>query len=351
MEAEKAEASWTYENLFQNCKYTVGLSAVVAFGYCCLPVIVNQLHGFFIWFDWFTLVLRNLLFLSVVVSIIIFVIYVIFSKIQTTEKKEPDLYDQYVAAGPPPPTVMPFDSYNISKFEDFGYDNSSTYRENVPAFQAVKAVEESSYSYDQEVVEMSSKSYRRTSRSEKKMTERMVEYRKTETERVTKTGSWRSQSMDGLSSGEEFRRTIKTFVSEQKKMHIIRASGVDDQLENGYIHRASGVDDCVHYWEHGAVPQWQNDDVPQLQNGGVPHWWQNGSVSQLQNSDVPQWQNGGVLQLQNGDVPQWQTGGVSQLQNGVHEPQNGIVQWKGSRDDGSGRHRHRHGHRSRKHRQ
>ncbi|CAD5313194.1 unnamed protein product [Arabidopsis thaliana] len=116
----------------------------------------------------------------------------------------------------------------MSKFEDVGYYNNSTYRENVPAFQAVKAVEESSYSYDQEVVEMSSKSYRRTSRSEKKMTERMVEYRKTETERVTKTGSWRSQSMDGLSSGEEFRRTIQTFVSEQKKMHIIRASGVDD---------------------------------------------------------------------------------------------------------------------------
>ncbi|EFH66608.1 predicted protein [Arabidopsis lyrata subsp. lyrata] len=276
MEAEKAEASRRYNNPFQNIRSYVEVAGVVALGYCCLPAIVNLL------------------------------------KTKTTEKKEPEIYDQYVAALPPPPTVTPFDYYDILKVGDFGYENNSSYREIVPEFQAVKAVEESRCTYDQEVVEMSSKSYRRT-RSEKKKTERMVEFRRTESERVTKTGSWRSQSMDGLSS-EEFRMTVETFISEKKKM-LIRDSGVVDQWQNGY----------VHFWEHDYVPQWQNGGVPQLQNGCVP-----------------QWQNGGVPQLQNGAVNQWQ--------NDVPEPQNGIVQWQGSRDDGSGRHRHRHGHRSRRHR-
>ncbi|CAE5957969.1 unnamed protein product [Arabidopsis arenosa] len=336
MEAEKAEASRRYNNPFQNIRSYVELAGVVALGYCCLPAIVNLLHVVVpLWFDWFTLVLRNLFFVFVVVNVIIFLIYITFSKTKTTEKKEPEIYDQYVAALPSPPTVTPFDYYDILKVGDFGYEHTSSYREIVPEFQAVKAVEESSCTYGQEVVEMSSKSYRRT-RSEKKKTERMVEFRRTESERVTKTGSWRSQSIDGLSS-EEFRMTVETFISEKKKM-LIRDSGVVDQWQNGY----------VHFSEHGYVPQWQNGGVPQLQNGSVPQW-QNGCVPQWQTGGVPQWQTGGVPQLQNGGVPQLQNGAVNQWQC-VPEPQNGVVQWQGSRDDGSGRHGHRHGHRSRRHR-
>lgn len=296
MESEKAEKSKRYNNSFRNILFFVEVAVVVTLlGYWCFPAIMNLLQAVTVWFDWFTLVLRNLFFVFLVVNVIIFLIYVSFSKTKTTGEKKPDLYDQYLAAVPPVVRTSPFDYYDILKAGDVEYYNNFNYRATVPAFQTVKAVEESSCTYDREVVEeVSSKSYRRT-RSEKKKTEKKVEYRRTESERVTKTASWRSQTMDGLSS-EEFRMTVETFITEKKKT-LLRDSGV------------------------------------------VDHW---------QNGVVPQWHNGVVNHLQNGVVPQWQNSVVSHWQNSVPEGQNGVVQWQRSRDDGSGRHRH--GHRTRNHR-
>ncbi|EOA38300.1 hypothetical protein CARUB_v10009793mg [Capsella rubella] len=299
MEAEKAgAASKTYNDPFRSILFVVEVTAVVTLlGYWCLPAMVNLLHEVVVWLDWFTFVLRNLFFVFLVVNVIIFLIYVSFCK-TNTGKKKPDLQDQYLAAFPPLPRACPYDVFDIGE-----YNHSYSYTEPAPTVQAVKAVEESSCTCccDREVVEVSSKSYRRTRSEKTKKTEKMVEYRRTESERMMKTASWRSQTMDGLSS-EEFRMTVETFITEKKKTLL--------------------------------------QDMDQWQNGTVPQWRKNGA---LQNGVFPQWQS---LQWQN-PVPEPQND-IVQWQNPVPEPQNDVVQWQRSRDNGSGRHRR--GHRSRSHR-
>ncbi|KAG7536791.1 hypothetical protein ISN44_As13g007170 [Arabidopsis suecica] len=70
-------------------------------------------------------------------------------------------------------------------------------------------------------------------RSEKKKSEKKVEYRRTDSERVMKTASWRSQSMDGL-RGKEFHLTVETYIKEKKKT-LNLYHGVLDQWQNGAV--------------------------------------------------------------------------------------------------------------------
>ncbi|XP_010498385.1 PREDICTED: uncharacterized protein LOC104776074 [Camelina sativa] len=186
--------SWNYvpNNLFSNILSVVKLAAF-AVGAWYLPATVTSLHAVMVWFNWLLGVLKILLILSAAVG----AIFLVFAFLHET-KKERELYDQLLAV-PPPPPVSTFDNCNIlNGHQDVGYYNYSGYREtSVPAFQeCYKPVEESICSYDREVVEVSSKSYRRTRTEKKKKTEEKVEYRRMETERVTKTASRRSKKMD-----------------------------------------------------------------------------------------------------------------------------------------------------------
>ncbi|XP_010459634.1 PREDICTED: uncharacterized protein LOC104740657 [Camelina sativa] len=366
---------WNYgpNNLFSNILSVVKVAAF-AVGAWYLRATVTSLHAVMVWFNWFIGFLKILLFASAGVGASFLALAYLHESKTTKEKERELLYDQYLAV-PPPPRVLTFDDYNIlNGHQDVGYYNNSVYRETVPAFQEFyKPVEESICRYDREVVEVSSKSYRRTRSEKKKKTEEKVEYRRMETERVTKTASLRSKTMDGLSR-EDFRMTVETFIMERKKSLLQER----DPWQNGAVPQWQKNDGLGDHWQYG-VPQLQQDGVDYLQNGVDPQCQQNGAANRLENGVFPQFQNGDFPQLQNGDfaqlqngvdhwqqngvAPQWQQNGVvPQLQNGVvpqwkskwenngvPEPQNSIVQWHGSRDDGSGRHR-RHGRRSRSHR-
>lgn len=220
----------------QNVIFIVKVSAILAVsGYCGYPKILNLLECVELWFGWFRLVLRNVFFVFIIANALIGSIY--FSFLKTTEKKKPDLYDEYIAAVPSVIRSSPEPSFALVEVGDYGggYYSKSSYQEiTVSQFQAVNTVEESKC-YERVVMETSSKSYRRTTSLEKKKKRSTVEYRRTESERVTKTASWRSHAMDELSS-EEFRMKVETFIMGYKKKMI-----------NG------GVDQ----WQN-SVPQWQD---------------------------------------------------------------------------------------------
>lgn len=220
----------------QNVLFIVKVSAVLAFsGYWGYPTIINVLEGVELWFRFF---LRNVFFIFIIVNALIGSIY--FSFLQTTGKKKPDLYDEYIAAVPSVVRPSPEPSSALMEVGDYGggyYSNSSYQEITVPQFQAVGTVVESEC-YEQVMMETSSKSYRKTTsfeKEKKKKRSTVVEYRRTESERVMKTASWRSHAMDELSS-EEFRMKVETFITGYKKKMI-----------------------------NGSVDQWQNC-VPQLQD-------------------------------------------------------------------------------------
>ncbi|ESQ34839.1 hypothetical protein EUTSA_v10009784mg, partial [Eutrema salsugineum] len=214
----------------------------------------------------------NIFFVFLFANALILLIYVLYLY-TTPEKKQLDLYDQYIAAAPAVVRTSPEDHYNETVVRDYddnhGYDNNDV----VTAFRNTVETVTESLSYDRVAMEVSSsKSYRKT-RSEKKA--RMVEYhRRTESERVTKkTASWRSQTMEGMSS-DEFRMTVETFIMQNKRM-LLHQYGVAHQPQN----------DVVDYqWQNGVAGQW----LPEQEYGGAALPWQNG---------VPHWQNG---------VVQWQ---------------------------------------------
>ncbi|KAL0697947.1 hypothetical protein Bca4012_054069 [Brassica carinata] len=241
---ENEEPNKGHDNTFtlQNVIFIVKVSAILAVsGYCGYPSILNLLECVDLWFGWFRLVLRNVFFVFIIVNALIGSIY--FSFLKTTGKKRQDLYDEYIAAVRPVPSVVrssPEPSSALMEVGDYGggyYSNSSYQEITVSQFQAVNTVEESKC-YERVAMEStSSKSYRRTTSLEKKKMKMRsrVEYRRTESERVTKTASWRSHAMDELSS-EEFRMKVETFIMGYKKKMI-----------NG------GVDQ----WQN-CVPQWQD---------------------------------------------------------------------------------------------
>ncbi|KAF8080460.1 hypothetical protein N665_0944s0022 [Sinapis alba] len=274
MEAENDEATKRHYNTFslKNILFIVQVSAALAVaGYCGYLPIVSLLEGFILWFDWFRLVLRNIFFIFIILNVLIGSIYFTFPK--ATVKKKPSLYDDYITAVPSVIRSSPEPSFAPVEVGDYG---GVVYYYNTPPFQAVNTVEENGC-YERVVMEMDSKSCKRTTRSEKKMkkTRSTVEYQRTESERVMKTASLcrLHGMMDGLSS-EEFRMTVETFIMEKKNIYDWRnccpqlQNGVADQWQNGF-----------HQWQNGGVHQWQNC-VPQLQNGGFDQW-QN-CVPQLQ---------------------------------------------------------------------
>ncbi|CAH8357253.1 unnamed protein product [Eruca vesicaria subsp. sativa] len=223
----------------QNVIFIVKVSAVLAIScYCGYPKIINVIQGVDLWFDWFRLVLRNVFFIFIILNALIGAIY--FSFLKTTGEKKQDLYDEYIAVVRPSQET----SFRPMEVGDYGcgYSSNSRCQETTVApFQVVKTVEESKC-YERVVMETSSKSYRRTtSLEEKKKKRSMVEYRRTESERVMKTASWRSQAMDELSS-EEFQMKVETFIMGYKKKIYCQNGGVD-QLQN-------------------CVPQWQGQPDP-----------------------------------------------------------------------------------------
>lgn len=222
----------------QNVLFIVKVLAVLAFsGYWGYPTIINVLEGVELWFRFF---LRNVFFIFIIVNALIGSIY--FSFLQTTGKEKPDLYDEYITAVPSLVRPSPEPCSALMEVGDYGggyYSNSSHQEITVPQFQAVNTVVESKC-YERVVMETSSKSYRKTTsfekeKKKKKKRSTVVEYRRTESERVMKTASWRSHAMDELSS-EEFRMKVETFITGYKKKMI-----------NG------GVDQ----WQN-CVPQWQD---------------------------------------------------------------------------------------------
>ncbi|CAN8312592.1 unnamed protein product [Cochlearia groenlandica] len=200
MEAEKDKATKRYkinknQLIFHNIKLAVQVVAVVILvGYWCFPATVELLQVFFtVLSDWLSLVLKNIFFVFVIVNALIAVIYYVSFQ-NTTVKNKPDLYDQYFAVSAVP-SVTP------------------------AAIRAVKVVEVSSKSYRR------TRSEKKTTTEEKKKVKTTVEYRRSESEKVIKTeASWRSRRMEGLSS-EEFRVTVESFITEKKKM-LLRQNGV-----------------------------------------------------------------------------------------------------------------------------